>query len=146
MTGPLSRARRSGRRPGRRSARTALLVIGHGSRVGTANRILRRIARALRVRFPGRVVEACYLEAATPAVQAGIDRCVARGATRVLFVPYFLYLGDHVRRDLPEAAALARRRHGDLEVRIAPHLGDDRRLAAIVADRVRLGLRAGRWR
>ena len=131
---------------GRGSARAALLVIGHGSRVGPANRILRRIARALRVRFAGRVVEACYLEAAAPDVQAGIDRCVARGASRVLFVPYFLFLGGHVRQDLPKAAALARRRHRGLEVRIAPHLGDDRRLPAIVADRVRHGLRAGGWR
>ncbi|PYT14456.1 MAG: sirohydrochlorin cobaltochelatase [Acidobacteria bacterium] len=130
----------------RRPARAALLLIGHGSRVGPANRILRRIARALRLRFAGRVVEACYLEAASPDVQTGIDRCVARGATRILFVPHFLFLGGHVRRDLPRAAALARRRHPGLEIRIARHLGDDRRLVPIVADRVRRGLRAGRWR
>jgi len=138
----LRRARPARRRP----ARTALLLIGHGSRVGPANRILRGIARALRTRFAGRVIEACYLEAAPPDVQTGIDRCVARGATRVLCIPYFLFLGGHVRRDLPRAAALARRRHPGLGVRIARHLGGDRRLVAIVADRARRALRAGGWR
>jgi len=126
--------------------RPALLLVGHGSRVGPANRIVRRIARALRLRFPGRVVEACYLEAASPDVQTGIERCVARGATRVLLVPYLLLLGGHVRRDLPRAAARARRRHRGLVVRIASHLGDDPRLVAIVTARARRGLRSAGWR
>ena len=128
------------------SARPALLVVGHGSRVGPANRIVRRIARALRRRFPGRVVEACYLEAASPDVPTGIDRCVARGATRVLLVPYLLLLGGHVRRDLPRAAARARWRHRGLVVRVAPHLGDDPRLVAIVTTRARRGLQSAGWR
>lgn len=128
-----------------RARRAALLLIGHGSRVLPANRLLRRLARGLRTVFPGRIVEIAYLEAAAPDMAQGIDRCVARGAGRILIVPYFLYLGGHVRRDLPRAAAAARRRHAGLEVRIAAHLGSDRRLLAIVADRSRRGLRACRW-
>ena len=135
---------------GRRAAtqgarRAALLLIGHGSRIASANRLLRDLARGLRTILPGRAVEIAYLEAAAPDIREGIDRCVARGATRILIVPYFLYLGGHVRRDLPKAAAAARRRHAGLEVRIAAHLGLDRRLLAIVADRSRRGLRACRW-
>lgn len=132
------------RRP-KRARRAALLLIGHGSRVGSANRLLRDLARGLRALFPGRLVGVCYLEAASPDIKAGIDRCVARGAGRILLVPYFLYSGGHLRRDLPQAAASARRRHPGLLVRIAGHLGHDRRLLAVVADRARKGLRAGRW-
>ena len=128
-----------------RPRRAALLLIGHGSRVASANRLLRDLARGLRTVFPGRVVEIAYLEAAPPDIGEGIERCVARGATRILIVPYFLYLGGHVRRDLPKAAAAARRRHAGLEVRIAAHLGLDRRLLAILADRSRRGLRECRW-
>ena len=130
---------------GGRARRAALLLIGHGSRIGAANRLLRGLARDLRSVFPARVVEVGYLEAASPDIQAGIDRCVARGARRIVLVPYFLYLGGHVRRDLPKEAARARRRHPGLLVRIAAHLGHDRRLRAIVADRAREALRAGRW-
>ena len=133
------------RPPLRRARRAALLLIGHGSRVGSANRLLRDLARGLRALFPGRLVGVCYLEAASPDIKAGIDRCVARGAGRILLVPYFLYSGGHLRRDLPQAAASARRRHPGLLVRIAGHLGHDRRLLAVVADRARKGLRAGRW-
>jgi sirohydrochlorin ferrochelatase len=129
----------------RPKARAALLLVGHGSRVGAANRLLRRLARHLRTRFPGRIIEVCYLEAARPGVPAGIETCVTRGASRILLVPYFLYLGGHVRRDLPAAAARGRARHRGLQVRIAAPLGDDPRLVAVVSRRVRRGLRDSRW-
>jgi sirohydrochlorin ferrochelatase len=131
------------RRPLR--GRTACLLIGHGSRVPGANRVLAEVARALGRRLRAFVVEACFLEAAAPDIQTGIDRCVRKRAGRILFVPYFLYLGGHVSRDLPDQIALARRRHPGLAITIAPHLGYDRRLVAIVADRVRHGIRVARW-
>jgi sirohydrochlorin ferrochelatase len=113
--------------------------------VGAANRVLRGLARLLRIRFPGRVIEACFLEAARPDVPGGIERCVRRGASRILFVPYFLYMGGHVRRDLPAAARRGRERHPGVQIRIARHLGADPRLVAIVSERVRRGLRTCRW-
>jgi sirohydrochlorin ferrochelatase len=124
---------------------TGLLVIGHGSRVPEANRVLGEVTSALRRRFRAYVVESCYLEVAQPDIQTGIDRCVAQGVARLLFVPYFLYLGGHVGRDLPEHIGQARLRHPGLDIRLAPHLGYDPRVIAVTADRIRQGLRAGRW-
>jgi sirohydrochlorin ferrochelatase len=129
----------------RAAQRAALLLVGHGSRVRAANGLLGEIARRLRRRFPGRFVEACFLEVSRPDVPSGIDRCVRKGATRILLVPYFLYLGGHVKRDLPRMAARARRRHPGVSVRIAPHLGADERLVSVAADRARRGLRSSHW-
>ncbi len=139
--------RRASRRrgPKRAPGRTACLLIGHGSRVAAANRVLRRVAGAVGRRLGGGLVEACFLEAASPDIQAGVERCVRRGARRILFVPYFLYLGGHVRRDLPREARRARGRHPGLAIAVAPHLGFDHRLVAIIADRVRRGGRRARW-
>jgi sirohydrochlorin ferrochelatase len=140
------------RRHGRGGApgRIACLLIGHGSRVAAANQLLRRVARAVGRRLGGGIVEACFLEAATPDIQAGVDRCLRRGARRILFVPYFLYLGGHVRRDLPREARRARARHHGVTIAVAPHLGFDHRLVAIAAERARHGTRragwGGRWR
>ncbi len=134
--------RRAGEAPG---VKTALLLIGHGSRVPEANGVLEEVATTLRRRLRRFVVEPAFLELVQPDIQAGIDRCVVQGAARVLFVPYFLYLGGHVGRDLPDHIAQARDRHPGLEIRIAPHLGYDRRVVAVVLDRIRQGLRAGRW-
>ena len=49
------------------------------------------------------IVEACFLELAEPDIATGGSRCVARGATRVLMVPYFLSAGVHLLRDLTRA-------------------------------------------
>ncbi len=127
------------------AVKTALLLIGHGSRVPEANGVLGEVAAALRRRLRRFIVEPAFLELAPPDIQAGIDRCVSQGAVRILFVPYFLYLGGHVGRDLPEHIGLARSRHPGLEIRVAPHLGYDRRVVAVVLERIRQGLRAGRW-
>ncbi len=127
------------------AVRTALLLIGHGSRVPGANGVLEEVAAALRRTHRRYIVEAGFLELAQPDIQSAIDRCVAQGAARILFVPYFLYLGGHVGRDLPDHIGQARARHPSLEIRIAPHLGFDRRVLAVLADRIRQGLRAGRW-
>ena len=78
----MRRAAGTRRTAGAGARRAALLLIGHGSRVVPANRLLRDLARGLRARFPGRVVEIAYLEAAPPDIRKGIDRCVARGSTQ----------------------------------------------------------------
>lgn len=124
---------------------TGLLLIGHGSRVPEAGRVLTRVADSLRRAFRGFVVEECFLEISQPDIQTGINRCVARGARRILMVPYFLYLGGHVGRDIPEHMSEARARHVGLEIRIAPHLDFDRRIVGVVEDRIKTGLRLGRW-
>ncbi|MGH9748972.1 MAG: sirohydrochlorin chelatase [Candidatus Polarisedimenticolia bacterium] len=122
-----------------------MLLIGHGSRVEAANRALTRVAAALRRRLrPVRVVT-CYLEAAAPGIAAAVARAAAGGASRILFLPYFLYMGGHVRRDLPRAAARARRRHKGVRVAIAPPLGFDARLVDLACRRALAGMRRAGW-
>jgi sirohydrochlorin ferrochelatase len=133
------------RRPKAEAVRTGLLLIGHGSRAPEATRVLADVAAALRRHFRRFVVEAAFLELSQPDVAAGIDRLVAQGAVRILFVPYSPYLDGQVGRDLPEYIAAAKARHPGIEIRIAPHLGYDARLVDVCVDRITRGLRDGRW-
>ena len=128
-----------------KAVKTALLLVGHGSRVPGAAEVLKKVASALKRRHGKCIVEIAFLEITEPDMQTGIDACVEAGAERVLIVPYFLYLGGHVGRDLPEQMGAARMRHPNLEIRIAPHLGYDPRIVAVTSDRIKQGLRAGRW-
>ena len=128
-----------------KTVKTALLLVGHGSRVPGTAELLGKVASGIRRRHGRCVVESAFLELTEPDMQTGIDRCVEAGAGRILIVPYFLYLGGHVGRDLPEQMGQARIRYPTLEIRIAPHLGYDPRIVAVTSDRIRQGLRAGRW-
>src|SRR5437762_12939835 len=89
---------------------TAVLLIAHGSRLAPANEDLHDLVARIAAKGEYPIVEGSFLELAEPDIGAGGDRCVARGATRVLMVPYFLSAGVHLLRDLTAARdALAAR-------------------------------------
>lgn len=116
----------------------ALLVVDHGSRRAEANARLGEVV-ALVEREVGAdvIVEPAHMELAEPTLRQAFARCVARGATEVVVVPYFLSPGRHAREDIPRLAAAAAAEHPSVRVRVAEVLGPHRRLAALVA------LRAG---
>jgi len=119
------------------SNRTAVLLIAHGSREPSANDDLLGLAARLAASGTYPIVEACFLELAEPDIRAGGDRCVARGATRVLLVPYFLSAGVHLRRDLTAARDGLSRRHPHVEFRLGAPLGPHFLLDQLVETRIR---------
>jgi sirohydrochlorin ferrochelatase len=112
------------------------LLIAHGSREPSANADLHELAARLAAAGQYPIVEACFLELAQPDIPTGGDRCVARGATRVLMVPYFLSAGVHLRRDLTAARDELSRRHPRVEFRLGSPLGPHPLLDALVAARI----------
>ena len=58
-----------------------------------------------------------------PPFQMGIDLCVAKGAERIIVIPYFLFRGNHVKEDLPVFIKEGRRRYLDIDIILGPHLG-----------------------
>lgn len=116
--------------------KTGVVLVSHGSRLPSANEELWRVARLLNREGEYRVVQPAYLEWAEPDVAAGIDICVAKGADRVIVVPYFLLSGTHVRKDLAELAEEAKRRHPEVTVLLAKELGMHPVLTDIILDRI----------
>ena len=65
---------------------------------------------------------------------------MAKGAERILLIPYFLYMGAHVQEDLPAELTEARKRHPAVEMAMGKHLGAHKKLAEIVVERIAEGL------
>jgi sirohydrochlorin ferrochelatase len=118
------------------SATTAVLLIAHGSRRESANVDLRELAARLEAAGPRPIVEPSFLELAEPDIPAGGDACVARGAGRVLMVPYLLSAGVHLGRDLTAARDELAARHPGVEFTLGPPLGPHPLLDRLVAARV----------
>ena len=116
---------------------TAVLLIAHGSRHLSANDDLHELGARLSSAGEYPIVEACFLELAEPDIPTGGDRCIARGATRVLMIPYFLSAGVHLRRDLTAARDELGRRHPHVEFRLGSPLGPHPLLDSLVATRIR---------
>jgi len=125
--------------------KTAILLMGHGSRVAEANDALREIAALVRKQMPACIIEVAFRELHAPDIQAGIDRCVAQGAQRVLLYPYFLFAGAHVLEDLPGEMAQAAERYPGLELSLGQPLGVHPKLAEIVCERVAESMITAGW-
>ena len=113
-------------------ARTAVLLVGRGSTDPDANAEVCKVARLLQEGRPYAFVETAFVSLTTPDVPAGLARCAALGARRVVVAPYFLFDGV-----LPRRVAAQARQHPGLEVRVAGYLGDCAELAELVVERYR---------
>ncbi len=120
----------------RETMKTAILMMAHGSRIAEANDAAREVAAMVRDMTGFEIVEVSFREMHEPDIQQGIDTCVAKGAGRILLMPYFLFMGAHVQHDLPEEIEEARKRHPSLVMEMGGHLGAHRKLAEIEAERI----------
>jgi len=119
------------------SVREGILLIAHGSRRPAANADLVTLAGLLSTVESQAVIETAFLELAEPNIQAGGAQCVARGATRVRMLPYFLSAGAHVVEDLQEHRAQLAGRFPNVEFVLCPHLGLHPLMVEIVRQRLR---------
>ena len=125
---------------------TVWLVIAHGSRNPALVDAHGQICSAIAERVGSEAsVAPAYLEITEPSIPDAIDEAVAAGASTVVLVPYFLHVGNHTLRDLPEILDDARARHRGVELVLAEHLGIDDRLVDLAIDRAR-SARTGRDR
>jgi sirohydrochlorin ferrochelatase len=97
---------------------TALIVFAHGSPIESANEAVRAVA-------------------ADPDLRGAVDNAAARGATRAVVLPYFLTLGLHLQRDIPDIVDAARAAHPDVRIDLAPPLDGHPALVGILLDRAR---------
>lgn len=115
---------------------TAFIVFAHGSRLEAANQAVRDISASLAA-SGDHMVEAAYLELGKPDLPGAVDVLVARGAGRIVVIPYFLTLGRHVERDLPRIVKDIAARHAGIDIDVTPPLDGHPALLEILLDRAR---------
>src|ERR1700722_5365846 len=113
---------------------TGFIGFAHGSRIESANQAVRDVAAQMAA-SGSHVVEAAFLELRQPDLTSATALLIARGAKRVVVIPYFLTLGTHMQRDLPRLAQEASRAHGDIEMQITATLDGHPALVEALPDR-----------
>ena len=121
----------------------AALLIAHGSRRDEANRDLVQVAHALRSRAIVPIVEIAYLELAEPTILQAGEACVAKGATSVCLLPYFLSAGRHAAEDLEALRRRLAERFPQVTFALAPPLSPHPLLIDILVERLGNGLPNG---
>jgi sirohydrochlorin cobaltochelatase len=122
-----------------------MLVLGHGSKRGLAtDNGIREIARRLQQRFPGGpLIRPAFFEFLSPSLPDAVRQAAAEGAAEIAILPYFLFDGKEIKRDIPAELDHLRAELPHVTIRQMPNLGLDPRLARLVAQRVHEALAGG---
>lgn len=122
--------------------RAAIILLAHGSQRTTATAFGMREARQrLQARFPDVPVGLAFFEFLHPTLEELVAKLAGQGITHAVVLPYFLFAGKEITRDIPAEIARVRARVPGIELYQARELGVDERLIEHVAGRVRGALR-----
>jgi sirohydrochlorin cobaltochelatase len=116
------------------AGKTAVLLIGHGSRDEAAISEYHQFAASLSHKLH-RPVEACFLEFADPPIVDGIRACVENGATNIVALPLFLGPAGHQKNDVPAVINWARKEWPEVRFHYGTPLGAQHHLIRALAER-----------
>lgn len=121
---------------GRDPARTAVIVVGRGASDPDANGDFCKVVRLFAEgRGLGWVVPS-FLGITEPRFEAAADLVARARPERIVVVPYLLFAGRLIDKLRAQVAGFAAR-YPWIAIELAPHLGCDGRLLALIAERVR---------
>jgi sirohydrochlorin ferrochelatase len=106
---------------------TAVIIVDHGSRLEPSNQMLEELSRLFAKRFVRRyaIVEPAHMEIAEPSIATAFEKCVSRGANRVVVCPYFLGPGKHWTHDIARLTSEAAAKHPGVKFHVTQALGID---------------------
>ena len=116
------------------STTKAILLFGHGAKNREWAAPFVAIRDAILTRDSSTLVESGFLELMHPSFDEAVDLLVVRGATEIVVVPVFMAAGMHVSKDLPQLAAQAMDRHTNMEITLAPPVGEAPEVIAAMAN------------
>ena len=119
---------------------TGLIIFAHGSSVASANESVMRVTERMAAEGGYELVETAYLEMAQPDLGEAVARLTARGATRLVVIPYFLTLGIHLRRDLPRIVEGLEGIHQGVRIDVTEPLDGHPSLVGILLERAQAAL------
>jgi sirohydrochlorin ferrochelatase len=114
--------------------RTAVIILGHGSRNTGADEAIRKVVDGVKQTGSFTVVEHAFLQYAPPTPHEIIERCVGQNVDRIVIVPFFLQAGAHVTRDIPELVSNARKAYRGVEIVVTDYVGTHLLMAKVVEE------------
>ena len=115
---------------------TAIIIVDHGSKRAESNEMLEQFVDVFRSQSSFMIVEPAHMELAEPSIATAFDRCVQRGAKRVVVSPYFLLPGRHWHQDIPALAAAAAAKHPGVDYLVAAPIGLHPLMAQVIQSRI----------
>ena len=114
-----------------------ILVIAHGSRAKETEDTLDAVLSMAKTKLPEIAMECAFMEFSDRTVEKGVHALADKGVTEIRVVPYFLFMGIHIKEDIPNMVAECAASFPNIKITMGQPLGVDRRLAEILVDRIK---------
>ena len=115
-----------------------VLVIAHGSRARGTEEALREVVEIAAGKMTDICVEYAFMQLSDRTIEAGIAALVEKKVTEIKIVPYFLFMGVHMKEDIPLLVAECAKKYPEIKITVAEPIGNDKqRLAEILAEKIR---------
>lgn len=115
---------------------TGVLIVYHGSRLSKAEQTFQEIIKLVKQKLPDMCIETGAMEFTEKTIEKGLETLKQKGIKQIQVVPYFLFEGVHIKKDIPEIIKVFKSNNPNIQVELKSTLGFDARLADIVVDRV----------
>ena len=115
---------------------TGVIIVDHGSRRAESNAMLEAFVALFAEHTRYAIVEPAHMELAEPSIATAFERCVARGAKRVIVCPYFLLPGKHWSQDIPELTRQAAQRHPSVPFMVTAPVGLHPMMRDVIQSRI----------
>ena len=115
---------------------TGLVIVDHGSTRPESNRMLEQFVERFTQQTRYRIVEVAHMELAEPSIGTAFERCIGRGADRVVVCPYFLLPGKHWDRDIPALTRAAAAKHPGIAYMVTAPIGLHPMMRDVIESRI----------
>lgn len=115
----------------------AVLYICHGSRVKAGQAAALAFIEQTKSQMQAPIQEACFLELAEPSIAQGIAKCIERGATEIIAVPFLLLHAGHAKVDIPNELERAMLPYPHIPLFYGEPLGVHENLVDVMIKRMR---------
>jgi precorrin-8X/cobalt-precorrin-8 methylmutase len=115
---------------------TGILIVSHGSPRTEANERFGALAGRIAARLGAENVLPAFFSIARPSISDRVAELAARGVTRIVLLPYFLYAGQHATHDIPALVEQCRRQFPAIALEVLPTLEGDPALEDAVVERL----------
>ena len=116
--------------------RKGILIVDHGSRSMEAIWEFNEVVKMLQEKHDDTKLIGAHMEINEPNIPDAIDEFLLAGIFEITVVPYFLFMGKHIKNDIPDILRNKKRSHPELIINYTRPVGINPLLAEILSQRV----------
>ncbi len=116
--------------------KTGIVLLSHGSRLPDAQATLNKLVDQIKAGGDFHYVAGASLQFNRPDLPTAVAGAVSAGMDRIIVVPLFLYMGVHMKEDIPEIIQEESKKYPGIQFHMTGNIGADKKLAGILLDRI----------